>query len=101
MPSPGEVSAVYQVFIWQPIDGRVNELVQAGLEAEKLHEKAGAKVNVLIDQLNRLHYLMTWDSWDDWGKFQDTPNPEFAAWFAEMSKDAPGELVQVYTATSL
>ena len=92
---------VYQVFIWEPLDGKVGALMQGGIGANPIHEKAGANVAVYRDQLNRMHYVMQFADWETWGKMQDTPNPEFAAYMQSASQNPSGRLVQVYTASSL
>ena len=90
---------VYQVYIWEPNEGKVGQLMQGGIGAKPIHEKVGAKVTVLRDELNRMHYVMMFDSWEAWGQFQDTPNPEFNAYMQERTAEAAGRLIEVYTAT--
>ena len=92
---------VYQVFIWEPNDGQVGMLMQGGIGAKPIHEKAGARIAIYRDQLNRMHYVMSYDNWEAWGKGQDTPNPEFSAYMQAQSANPAGRLVQVYTAQSL
>jgi len=99
--APGGDGSIYQVFVWQPMPGRINELIAAGMEAKQIHEKAGANVGVYVDQLNRMHYGMSFPTWDAWGKFQDTPDPAFQNWMAEQNKDPTGTLIKVYTANEL
>ena len=96
----GELGPVFQVFIWEPELGRGNDLFQAAVQAKPIHEKAGAQVTVLADEIGRLFYLMSFESWETWGKFSDTPNPEFQSFLAKVNEDAPGRLVQVYTGSS-
>lgn len=100
-PVPGKVGAVYQVFIFEPVMGRGNDLFQSAMQAKAIHEKAGASVSINIDQLRKLHYVMSYDSWDDWAKMQDTPNPDFQAFMKKQGEDPKGKLVKVYTATSM
>ena len=100
-PLAAETIAVYQFFVWQPQLGRGQELVQGALQAKVIHEKAGASVGVSVDQLGRMHYLMAFESWEAWGKFADTPNPEFQALMTEFNKDPSAELIKVYRGSSL
>ena len=100
-PLAADTIAVYQSFIWQPQLGRGQELVQGALQAKAIHEKAGASVGVSVDQLGRMHYLMTFESWEAWGKFADTPNPEFQAFMAEANEDPVAQLIKVYRGSSL
>jgi hypothetical protein len=70
VPSPGAVGSVYEVFIWDPAPGRGSELIQSGMQAEAIHEKSGADVAINVDRLGRMHYVMSFDSWEAWAKFE-------------------------------
>jgi len=95
--SPGGLGGVLQVFIWEAT-GTVGALVQSAMEAEKIHEKAGVDVSVNVDQMNRVHYVMSFENWDAWAKFRDgTPSEEWTSWWAEAQKNRAGQLVKVYT----
>jgi hypothetical protein len=98
-PVPGKDGSVYQVFIWQPELGRGADLFQAGMKAKAIHEKDGAAVTIHADQMQNMHYVMNFDSWEAWAKFQDSPHPEFQAFMQERSKDPAGRLLKVYTAS--
>ena len=98
--SPGGIGAVYQVFVWEAT-GTVSALVASAMEAEKIHEKGGAEVSINLDQMNRVHYVMSFESLEAWARFQDTPNEEWASWWAEAQKNPAGNLVKVYTATQM
>ena len=100
-PVPGKVGAVYQVFIFEPVLGRGSDTFQTAMQAKAIHEKAGARVSINVDQLQKLHYVMSYDSWDDWAKMQDMPNPEFQAFMKKQGDDPKAKLVKVYTATSM
>lgn len=99
--APGGDGSVYQVFIWQPELGRGDDLFEAAMEARTIHEKAGASVGIYYDQLNRMHYGMSFENWDAWAKFQDTPNEEFAAFMQKQNQNPTARLVKVYTASNL
>ena len=58
----------------------------------------GADVGVLVDQIGRVHYVVSFDSWGAMAKFFDTPNPEFQAFMAEQSKNPTAKMTKVYTA---
>jgi hypothetical protein len=100
-PAPGGIGSVYQVFIWKPELGRGTELFKAGMKAKAIHEKDGAAVTIHTDQMQNMHYVMNFDSWEAWGKFQDSPHPEFQAFMQEQSKNPAGRLIEVYTASEL
>ncbi|MGI9326618.1 MAG: hypothetical protein ACR2PZ_15470 [Pseudomonadales bacterium] len=96
--SPGGVGSVYQVYIWEA-ERALGELIESAMKAEAIHEKAGVDVSINIDQMNRMHYVMSYANWEDWAKFQDgTPSEEWNNYWAEASKDPAGKLIKVYTA---
>jgi hypothetical protein len=100
-PAAGADGNVYEVYVFQPVLGRGGDLFRGGMEAKAIHEKAGANVTIHADQLGNMHYVLNFDSWDDWGKFRDTPNPAFQAFMQEFSKDPAGRMIKVYTAANL
>jgi hypothetical protein len=101
VPSPGGVGAVYQVFIWEPLPGRAGQLIQSGMKAEAILEKSGADIAINVDQLNRMHFIVSFDNWDAWAKFSDTPNEEFQQFMATQGENPNGILVKVYLAESI
>jgi hypothetical protein len=100
-PSPGKDGPVYQVFIWTPELGRGADLFEAGMKAKAIHEKDGAAVTIHSDQMQNMHYVMNFENWEAWAKFQDSPHPEFQKFMQERAKDPAGRLINVYTASAL
>ncbi len=98
---PGEIGDVAEVFIWEPIDGRINEAIGTATAAKAIHEKAGAKVSVNVDRLNRVHYVMSFDNLEAWAKFQDTPNEEFSKFMEKYYQNPPAKLVENYAVNSV
>jgi hypothetical protein len=98
--SGGVDGDVYQVFIWEAVPGRAADMMQAGVQAKALHEKDGAAVSIHVDQMNRMHYVMSFADWDTWAKFQDADHSEFEAWMRKRQQDPTARLVKVYTASS-
>ncbi len=101
LPGSNEGGDVYQVFIWQPRDGRLGDVIESATEAKAIHEKAGARVSIIVDQLNRMHYVMNYDDLNHWAKTQDTPNQEFAEFWERQTADPNADLVEVYTASRI
>ena len=99
-PVSGGDGDVYQVFIWEAVPGRGPDMFQAGVEAKALHEKDGAAVTIHFDQMNLMHYVMNFESWDAWAKFQDADHPEFEAWMQKQQQNPTARLVKVYTASN-
>jgi hypothetical protein len=93
-------SKVYQVYVWEAYPGRRAQLIESASTAQPLHEKLGASVGINVDQMGRVHYLMSFDTWGDWAKFQDAdPTEEVSDFFAEFYSNPPGKLVEVYSVT--
>ena len=101
LPGASDGGNAYQVFIWQPRDGRVNDVIESATEAKAIHEKAGARVAINVDQMNRVHYVMNYDDLSHWAKNQDTPNQEFAEFWERQMQDPNADLVEVYTASRM
>jgi hypothetical protein len=97
----GTGGTVFEVFIWQPLPGKTGAMFEDGMGAKPIHEKAGASVTILRDRLNRMHYLVQFDSWEAHAKFSDTPNPEFAEYMQKVSADPSAELVKTYRGSEL
>lgn len=92
----GEGGAVYEVFIWQPLPGKTASMFEHGMGAKPIHEKAGASVTILRDRINRMHYLLQFDSWEAHAKFMDTPSPEFNEYMQKVSVEPSADLVKNY-----
>ncbi|NKC00729.1 MAG: hypothetical protein GKR90_19850 [Pseudomonadales bacterium] len=99
--SAGEGGAVREVYIWEALPGQLSRLIQGGLGAKPIHEKAGARVTVAVDRLNRMFYVMQYDSWDAYSKFHGAPIPEFSAYMDEQNKNPSGVLVEQFTASNV
>jgi len=93
--------SVYQVFIWKAELGRASDMFQVAMEARAIHEKSGTKVDIHVDQMQNMHYVMNYANWADWAKMQDTPNPEFQAFLQRQGAAPTAQLIKVYTAGNL
>lgn len=99
-PAP-RTGNVFQTFVWEAIPGRTADLFAAAMNAQKIHTAAGAYVSVGADQKNRLMYMMSFDGWEHFAKFQDRPNSDAQNFMDEVYLDPPGRLVEVYTSGSV
>ncbi len=77
---PGTVT---QITVWEPTTGTMAQLVEGAMGAKPIHERAGASVSVSTGG-GRMYYLMRFENFEAWGKFRDTPNPEFQAYFQSL-----------------
>lgn len=98
----GKGGPVYEVFIWQPLPGKVGAMIQGAMGAKPLHDKIGlGSVSILMDRLNRLHYLIQFESWEQHAKFWDTPNPAFNEYMEKLNQDPSAELVKNYSGSEV
>ena len=100
-PLPGEPGNVYNVFIWESYEGRSADMMTKAMEAAAIHQADGVSIAVNVDQLGRLHYVMSFDSWADWGKLQDAPSAKWTAFMGEFQANPPGKVVQTFLARQL
>ena len=57
--------------IWSAIPGNSNQLFENGMEAKAIHEAMGASVSIAADQDGDMHYVLSFEDWAAWGRFQD------------------------------
>jgi hypothetical protein len=100
-PLSGVPGNVYQVFVWEPLSGRSAELFAKATEASKIHAKSGARIAINADQLGRMHYVMSFDSWSQWGKFQDNPSAAWTVFWTSFQDNPPGKVIQTYMANQI
>ncbi len=93
--------AVVAVFSWKVKPGRMQEFRGRVAEAQKIHERLGARVRVLLPQYSgepNVAYLLEHDSMTAHGTFSDKlqSDSEWQALTAgfEGNTDIPGELSQ-------
>jgi hypothetical protein len=99
--APGKGGSVFEVFIWEALPGQISRMFDAGVQAKAIHEKGDVHVSVAGDKLNRMHYIMQYDSWDDYAKLWDTPNEEFSAFMAGQNENPSAMLIKRYTGNEL
>ena len=68
----------------------MRDLVQGGLGAEPIHEAAGASVSIYGSNGNTMYYMQSFPSFAAWGKFRDTPIPEFNAYMQSLQNENGG-----------
>ena len=95
----GKRGPVSDVFIWEPMPGRLNDTIDNAIGAKAIHEKTGVGVTVATDRLNRMVYIVSYDNFDDYAKFWDTPNQEFMDYMAKLNEDPAAKLVATYHLT--
>ena len=71
------------------------------MQASAIHTKDGANVAINLDQKGRLHYVMSFDNWADWGKLQDAPSAKWTAFMSDFQSDPTGKIVQTFLARQL
>ena len=88
-----------EVFRWQALDGKAQQLAGSLMEAAKLHEKSGASVGVFQMDVGgsgntTFDYVLRWDSSDAWAKTKAyNSGEEFSAFFAKAGANPSGKLM--------
>jgi hypothetical protein len=88
---------VTQVYLYEPVLGQTSQLLAAGVEAKAIHDRHGAYATVTVDQLGTMQFLLSFDDWAHFAKYQDSSNPEFEAFMEKVSKRPSGKLIFVST----
>ena len=80
----GGPGTVTDVTVWELTDGTMASLMEGGMGAKPIHERAGASVTIYTAP-GRMYYLLQFQSFEAWGRFRDTPNAEFSAYMQSIS----------------
>ncbi len=101
--SPSEkIGTVFETYVWQPVQGRLPDLIENGLKAQAIHKKDGVHVAVGVNSMNQMVYLTSYDDLAHYAKNRDAgPSEEFQKFFAEAGQDPTGTLVNVLFAQEL
>ena len=99
--APGKGGPIFEVFVWEALPGQIGRMFDAGVKAKAIHEKGAVHVSVAGDKLNRMHYIMQYDNWDDYAKLWDTPNEEFSKFMAGQNENPSAMLIKRYTGNEL
>ncbi len=82
---------VSEITVWEVTTGTMGELMEGGMGAKPIHERAGANV-AIFSMPGRMYYVTSFDSFEAWGAFRDTPNPEFQRYMQGLQRDSNGQL---------
>ncbi|MDG0979447.1 MAG: hypothetical protein P8O79_06935 [Halieaceae bacterium] len=88
-----------EVFRWQALDGKTEQLVSALTEAAKLHEKTGASVGIFQMDVGvpgnaTFDYVLRWNASADWAKTKSyNASDEWLKFFSEATKNPSGQLM--------
>jgi hypothetical protein len=82
----GGPGSATQVIVWEATAGNMGALIEGALGAKPIHERAGANVSIYAGPGSRMwmYYLQQFENKVAWGKFRDTPNPEFNAYMQSL-----------------
>ena len=102
-PVPGADGNVTVVFSWKVDRGKTGDFVQLAAKAKPIHEKLGASVGINVDELGRVHYVMTYENWEAWGKTSAAvgQSEEWAAFLEEANRTPMADLENVYRITTV
>ena len=76
-------------------------MFETAMEARAIHEKSGVKVEIHVDQMQNMHYVMNFKNWAAWAMMQDSPSAAFQAFMQRIQASPNAELIKVYTASNL
>ena len=88
--TPGMVT---QVTVWEAPTGNMPAMLEGAMGAIPHHERQGAAgVSVWAEGGTTMYYAIHFNSMEDWGRFRDTPNPQFNAYMQSLINPATGQL---------
>jgi len=67
-------------------------LIQGAMGAKPIHERAGANVQIYSAAGNTMYYLTAFPNASAWGRYRDTPNPEFNQYMQGLGAQNNGNL---------
>lgn len=88
-----------EVFRWQALDGKTEQLLSALTKAAKLHEKSGASVGIFQMDVGAsgnatFDYVLRWDTSGDWAKTKAyNSSEEWLKFFSEATSNPSGQLM--------
>ena len=86
------------IYSWDVHQGKTQDFVALSQTSKTMHERMGASIGILVDELGDVHYEMTFPSWEAWGKFQEkaASNKEWQAFYAKTLMDPTANLIKVW-----
>jgi hypothetical protein len=97
-PVVAEPKPVSLVYSWDVLPGNTAAFVAISQAALPIHERLGASIGINIDELGDVHYEMTFDSWEAWGRFQakSATDQEWTAFLARYNANPIATLTKVW-----
>lgn len=93
------------VFQYRPNPGQGQAVIANTLKAKAIHEKLGAKVQILLDEEGLIHYVTSHANWEAQGQFEDVvnggQNKEWDEFWAGVTANPSAELVDVLRISSV
>jgi len=99
--SPEAPGRFTQIYLWEPLNGNVTAFLRDARQAREIHEAAGIDIGINVDQMNRVHYVMSYPSHAAFAAQRKSPNADFQAFSQRFSAAPIGQLLEVYTVTAL
>lgn len=102
-PVVAKAQAASMVYSWDVDPGQTGAFVALCEEARKIHERLGASIGINVDELGDVHYEMTFESWEAWGKYQirAAADEEWNQFWARTSQQPRAELTKVWRVSSV
>ena len=103
MATVAETKPASVVFSWDVEPAKTQDFVALSLKSKAMHERMGASIGILVDELGDVHYEMTFPSWEAWGKFQSKAESdnEWQAFYADSLEDSIASLIKVWRLSAM
>ena len=98
MATVAESQPASVVYSWNVDQAKTQDFVALSQISKKMHERMGASIGILVDELGDVHYEMTFSSWEAFGKFQAkaASDKEWQDFYAESFQDPIASLIKVW-----
>ncbi len=103
VPGSKPLGQALVVFRYAPNPGQAQDVVGNATRAKQIHDKLGADASVNITEEGEVHYVLSFESWEAQGKFEDAlqGNREWNEFWSGVTANPNAELVGVYRVTRI
>ena len=98
VPVVAKSQQVHMVFSWDVQQGQTPSFLALCQQSRKIHERLGASVGVNVDELADVHYELSFENWEAYGKFSENlaVDSEWQEFFRGANAEPVAELTKVW-----
>ena len=98
VPVVAKAQQVHMVFSWDVQQGETPAFLALCQQSREIHEKLGASVGVMVDELADVHYEMSFQSWEAYGTFSEklATDTEWQEFFGAANEEPVAALTKVW-----